>query len=104
MYAPKFFEIKDWPETERFIRETGLATLVSRGSEFPMATHIPLELEEGENSRAILSGHVARANHHWKLFETQPNVLAIFQSPVHHYISSSLYNHPNVPTWITRTS
>lgn len=104
MYVSKYFEIKARPEIERFIKETTLATLVSQGDKFPVATHIPLELEDNEKGETVLAGHVAKANHHWKLFESQPNVLAIFQSPVHHYISSSWYNHPNVPTRITRTS
>jgi transcriptional regulator len=42
---------------------------------------------------------VAKGNPHWKLFEDQPQALAIFLSPIQHYISSSWYNHPNVPTW-----
>ena len=33
------------------------------------------------------------------MFDSQPEVLAIFLSPIQHYISSSWYNHPNVPTW-----
>lgn len=99
MYVPKFFEMKDWPEITRFMKANPLATLVSRGGEYPIAAHIPLELEEDENGETILSGHIARANHHWHLFESQPDVLAIFLSPVHHYISSSWYKAPNVSTW-----
>ncbi len=78
MYVPKPFEIEDWPEISKFIRANPLATLVSRGADFPMATHIPLELEEEENGRSILSGHVAKANPHWRLFKSDPGVLAIF--------------------------
>ncbi|HQT91580.1 MAG TPA: FMN-binding negative transcriptional regulator [Candidatus Kryptobacter bacterium] len=96
MYVPAYFKIDDWPEISRFIRENPLATLVSRGEEYPVATHIPLELEEDGK---VLSGHVAKGNPHWRLFEEHPQVLAIFLSPVQHYISSSWYNHPNVPTW-----
>ncbi len=99
MYVPRFFETKDWPETARFIKENPLASLVSRGNEYPVATHCPLELEENAHGETVLSGHVAKANAQWKLFESQPEVLAIFLSPVQHYISSSWYNHPNVPTW-----
>jgi transcriptional regulator len=99
MYVPKFFEIKEWPEIIRFMKDNPLASLVSRGNEYPVTTHIPLELEENEGGDTILSGHFARANPQWKLFESHPEVLAIFLSPVQHYISSSWYNHPNVPTW-----
>ncbi|HTP13908.1 MAG TPA: FMN-binding negative transcriptional regulator [Bacteroidota bacterium] len=99
MYVPKRYEIKDWPEIERFIRENPLATLVSRGEEYAVATHVPLELETNERGESILTGHVARPNQHAGLFASQPNILAIFQSPAQHYISSSWYAHPNVPTW-----
>lgn len=99
MYVPRFFEIKEWPEILRFINDNPLATLASRGNEYPVATHIPLEPEENERGETVLSGHVAKANQHWKLFQSQPDVLAIFLSPIQHYISSSWYNHPNVPTW-----
>ena len=99
MYVPQYFKIDSWPEISRFITENPLATLVSRGGQYPAATHIPLELEEDGKGGKVLSGHVAKGNPHWRLFEEHPNVLAIFLSPVQHYISSSWYNHPNVPTW-----
>ncbi len=99
MYVPAYFKIDDWPEVIRFIRENPLATLISRGEENPVATHIPLELEAAGAGRTILSGHMAKGNPHWKLFEDQPQALAIFLSPIQHYISSSWYNRPNVPTW-----
>ena len=76
MYLPKLFEIKDWPEITRFIKENPFATLVSRGDEYPVATHIPLELEENERGETVLSGHLARANPQWNLFESEPDILA----------------------------
>jgi transcriptional regulator len=41
---------------------------------------------------------MSRANPLWKVFETNPQVLVIFQGP-HTYISPTWYNHVNVPTW-----
>ncbi len=99
MYIPRSFKIEDWPEIRRFIAANTLATLVSSDREYPVATHIPLELEDNSSGKMVLSGHVAKANPHWTLFESQPNVLAIFLSPIQHYISSSWYSQPNVPTW-----
>ncbi|HEY9167518.1 MAG TPA: FMN-binding negative transcriptional regulator [Candidatus Kryptonia bacterium] len=99
MYIPTMFEMKDWPEIERHIRNNPLATVVSRGNDFPIATHVPLELDSDESGRTTLTGHVAKENPQWKLFETQPDVLAVFLSPIQHYISSSWYSKPNVPTW-----
>jgi transcriptional regulator len=99
MHIPKLFEITDNTIIEQFIKENGFATIISKGSDYPVGTHIPIELETNENGEKILWGHISKANPQWKEFETSPNVLVIFLSNVHHYISSSWYNHPNAPTW-----
>ena len=84
---------------EQFIRDTGLATLITKGSAYPAATHIPVELEQNANGETILWGHISKANPQWKDFEKDEHVLVVFLSPVHHYISSSWYSLPNAPTW-----
>lgn len=99
MHVPNYFAVTDREVIRQFMIENSFATIVSPGSGYPVATHIPLELEVNEAGEEVLWGHVSRANPQWQLFETQPHVLAIFQSPVHHYISSSWYGHPNAPTW-----
>ncbi len=99
MHIPKLFEITDNKIIEQFIKENGFATLISKGSEYPVGTHIPIELEINENGEKVLWGHVSKANPQWREFATSPNVLVIFLSNVNHYISSSWYNHPNAPTW-----
>ena len=43
-------------------------------------------------------GHISKANPHWKEFDKDENVLVIFLSPVHSYISSTWYDHPDAPT------
>jgi transcriptional regulator len=45
-----------------------------------------------------LIGHISRGNKQWKDSEGFKNVLAIFTGP-HTYVSSSWYDHENVPTW-----
>ncbi len=99
MHIPILFEITDPQVIDRFIKENGLGTLISKGTDFPVATHIPIELEVNENGEKVLWGHISKTNPQWQEFERSPNVLVIFLSPVHHYISSSWYDHPNVPTW-----
>jgi transcriptional regulator len=99
MHIPKLFEITDNSIIEKFINENGLATLITKGSPFPVGTHIPIDLEINENGNKVLWGHISKANLQWKDFENDENVLVIFLSPVHSYISSSWYNHPNAPTW-----
>jgi transcriptional regulator len=95
MYTPKQFQNND-PETiRRFIRENGFGILVSQANGQLFATHIPLLLSDDGTK---LTGHLARGNRQWKSFEQPTEVLAIFSGP-HTYISSSWYDHENVPTW-----
>ncbi|MEO5648035.1 MAG: FMN-binding negative transcriptional regulator [Chitinophagaceae bacterium] len=99
MHIPKLFEITDNKIIDQFIKENSFATIVTKGSDFPVGTHIPIELEVNEYGEKVLWGHVSKANPQWKDFEQSPNVLVIFQSNIHHYISSSWYSQPNAPTW-----
>ncbi|MEN2283146.1 FMN-binding negative transcriptional regulator [Algoriphagus sp. SE2] len=96
MYVHPLNRWEDEPEIVEFIQNNPFATLVSNISKRPWATHIPLLLAKDKNGDSILSGHIAKANPQWK--ELQDEVLVIFQGP-HAYISSSWYNHENVPTW-----
>lgn len=99
MHIPGFFKVEDQTVVEQFIRENSFATIVSQGSKYPVASHIPVELEVNDKGEKVLWGHLSRANPQWKLFEQYPEVLVIYMSPLHHYISSSWYDHPNAPTW-----
>jgi len=99
MYKQKIFEITDKSVIEQFIKDNGFATLISKGMIYPSATHIPLELEVNVNGEKVLRGHLSKANPQWTEFKDSSDVLVVFLSPIHHYISSSWYNHPNAPTW-----
>ena len=94
MYRPKYARKDDQDSIMEFIKQNGFGIIVSQWSGKLLATHIPLELQD--NSK--LFGHISRANPQWKNFETGREVLAIFTGP-HAYISSSWYDHENVPTW-----
>lgn len=98
MFIPAYYRNNDLSEIKSFIRKNSFATLITCGSENPEATHIPIELIEQNNEEAFLQGHISRANQQWKSFSDKSSVLAIFQGP-HSYVSSSWYNHVNVPTW-----
>lgn len=92
--------INRWENEEEIItliKQNPFATLVSNVDGKPWATHLPLQLSKDKNGEAVLSGHVAKANQQWKNLGKE-EVLVIFQGP-HAYISSSWYNHENVPTW-----
>lgn len=99
MFVPKQFRIEDPDKAIDFIKENSFGILVSQKEGKLLATHIPLEYSIDVNTgEAILSGHIAKANEQSKGFEDGDEVLAIFNGP-HAYISSSWYDHENVPTW-----
>ena len=84
-------------EIVEFIKNNPFATLVSEVNGKPWATHIPMMLSKNKDGESILTAHIAKANIQWKQLG-EKEILVIFQGP-HAYISSSWYNHENVPTW-----
>jgi transcriptional regulator len=98
MYIPKYYKIEDLTVVKAFIDANGFAILISQVDGRPWATHIPLLLDKNAGGRDILSGHLSKANIQWKGFNGKSEVLAIFSGP-QSYISSSWYDHENVPTW-----
>jgi transcriptional regulator len=99
MYVPKHFLIEDPAWIRAFMDEHRFATLVTVFDGEPFATHIPILYETGPEPYGKLLGHVARANPHWRSFETSRQ-LAIFTGP-HAYVSPTWYraSGPAVPTW-----
>ncbi len=95
MYTPKDFRNGDEAVVKDFIRKNSFGILVSQSDGKLWATHIPMILS-GDDKK--LSGHVAKGNKQWKDFKNGSEVMAIFSGP-HSYISSSWYDHENVPTW-----
>jgi len=97
MYTPKLYREEDRSKILSFLQENDFVTLVCHDGRRPAASHLLVEvIEEGE--RLLVNGHMSRANPLWKTFESNPEVLVIFQGP-HTYISPTWYNHVNVPTW-----
>ena len=97
MYTPKYFEVQDSELIIEFIRNYSFGTLISNTNDFPIATHLPLDIYN-KDGHTYLSGHFAYANPHWKLLKENPHVLVTFLGP-HAYVSSSWYTQENVPTW-----
>jgi transcriptional regulator len=98
MYVPKYYKVDSPDEVKDFINGNGFATLISHVEGRLWATHIPLLLDTDQQGNNILTGHLSRANKQWKNFNGHDEVMAVFISP-HAYISSSWYDHENVPTW-----
>ena len=98
MYIPKLYRNHELPEIEKFLQQHSFAMLISMHEGKHWATHLPLELEVNAQGEKVLWGHLSRANPQWKTFPENREVMAVFMGP-HAYISSSWYDHVNVPTW-----
>jgi len=98
MYIPIHHRHDNIEEVKEFLKENSFGILISQDGGKLAGTHIPLELDQDKNGKDVLLGHVAKANPQSKHFKSGEEVLAIFNGP-HAYVSSSWYNHENVPTW-----
>ncbi|TGD57971.1 FMN-binding negative transcriptional regulator [Flavobacterium humi] len=98
MYIPEIYKNENREEIQHFIHENGFAILINQTDGRPCATHIPLILDQNPNGRDILVGHISKENPQGKSLAANTEVLAVFSGP-HSYISSSWYDHENVPTW-----
>ncbi len=99
MYNFSYFKAEDYEEVVAFMKAHPFITLCGTGKDgFPVATHIPVLLEE-KNGKLYLLAHVTRKQDHTLAFEQNAQVLAIF-SGNHAYISASWYETKNtVSTW-----
>ncbi|WP_024588946.1 FMN-binding negative transcriptional regulator [Aliihoeflea sp. 2WW] len=102
MYTPPAFREDDPAALAAIMREAGLSTLVTATEEGLVATPLPLILDANEGEFGTLYGHVAKANHQWKLAPVG-EALAIFPG-ADAYITPSWYatkrEHGKVvPTW-----
>ena len=97
MYIPELYKNENQEDIQNFIHKNGFGILVNQTDGKLWATHIPLLLEE-KDGKQILVGHISRENPQAESFKSNDEILAIF-SGVHTYISSSWYDHENVPTW-----
>ncbi len=94
MYTPAHFANQNKEELLDFVRSNSFGVIVSSG-ELIGASHLPLDLTQDGTK---LSGHFSKANPQGKSLRNGDDVLCIFNGP-HAYISSSWYDHENVPTW-----
>ena len=102
MYTPPAFRDDDVENVRATIRAARLANLVTATVDGPLATPLPLFLDESEGEHGVLYGHLAKANPQWRS-EPIGEGLAIFMGP-DAYVSPSWYaskqeTHKVVPTW-----
>lgn len=98
MYIPSQYRNENHQEIREFLIENSFGILISRNHEKLLATHIPLELTIEKEGIVELTGHLSKENPQWKNFNENEEVLAVFPGP-HSYVSSSWYQHEEVPTW-----
>ncbi|MGL3104113.1 FMN-binding negative transcriptional regulator [Bradyrhizobium sp. BR 1432] len=102
MYVPPAFKDDDIESIRTTIRNARLVNLVTATAEGPVATPLPLFLDQSEGEHGTLYGHLARANPQWKLLPIG-EALAIFNGP-EAYVTPSWYATKQetgkvVPTW-----
>lgn len=97
MYIPKIHKGLSEEAALAFVQKYSFATVVANAPDHLEIVHIPLEVHLDEN-KLVLSGHVARGNKIAQSISSQGSVTCVFREP-HAYISSSWYDHVNVPTW-----
>ncbi|KVV15955.1 FMN-binding negative transcriptional regulator [Flavobacterium sp. TMP13] len=98
MYIPKTYKNENPDEIRAFLKANGFGILVNQTNGKLWATHIPMILDTDDNGNEILHSHISKLNPQAEGFTENDQVLAIF-SGSHSYISSSWYDHENVPTW-----
>ena len=62
MYMPPAFRDDDQQSLRATIRSARLANLVTATAEGPLATPLPLFLDENEGEHGVIHGHLAKAN------------------------------------------
>ena len=97
VYTPAAFEVNDPTLIGQFIRQHPFGILLSSADGSSIQdSHTPFLLS---NDQHTLTGHIARANGHWKDWSANPRVKVIFHGP-HCYVSPADYQSDfNVPTW-----
>jgi transcriptional regulator len=98
MYIPDIYKNNNPEEVKNFLQKNSFGILINQTNGKLLATHIPLELDIDKNGKDILHGHISIENPQGEGLTNESQILAVFSGP-HSYISSSWYDHENVPTW-----
>ncbi len=104
MYNPPWFREDNVELIRNEIRKNNFGTLVTvTPSGAPLASHVPMILDESKGEKGTLYGHVARGNLQWRDSKAGGDGLAIFLGP-DAYITPRWYETKKetgkvVPTW-----
>jgi len=97
MDIPSLYKNKDRKQILEFLQNQFFGLLVSQGEEHPEASHLPYTIRD-EEGQWYLYSHMRGNNRHTSFLEGRGKHLFVVQG-VDHYISSTWYDHENVPTW-----
>jgi transcriptional regulator len=99
MYKFPYYTEKDEQKVIAFMKENSFAVITGFSEQYPVATHIPLEVELKKDGKLFLSGHMMKKTDHHLAFKKNENVLVIFNGP-HTHVSASWYTTPAMgSTW-----
>ena len=99
MYTPPHFSVGSKEELFAFMCAHPFGLLISTsGNMEPKATHLPFLIKKSDSGDFLIQGHIANANDHSEILRTGRSALAVFSGP-HGYVSSSVYEKPDAPTW-----
>lgn len=99
MYKFSYYTEEDQQKVIDFMKNNSFAVITGHGEQYPVATHIPLEVEIKDDGKICLSGHLMKKTDHHIAFEKNENVLVVFNGP-HTHISASWYTDPVMgSTW-----
>jgi transcriptional regulator len=99
MYKLPYFVEEDIEKVIAMMKENSFAVISGFGEHYPVATHIPLEIEVAEDGEIFLKGHMMRNSDHHKAFLKNNKVLVVFNGP-HCFVSASWYVNPaSGSTW-----
>jgi transcriptional regulator len=102
MYTPPAFRDDDEESLRATIRAARLANFITATADGPLATPLPLYLDENKGEHGVIYGHMAKANPQWRV-PPLGDGLAIFMGP-DAYVTPAWYATKQetgkvVPTW-----
>ena len=99
MYDLPYHKARNEQDIKEFIGKNPFAFLTGCDADNkPIATQIPVFIEEKDGKR-IIRGHIMKNTDHHKAFMHNENVLAVFTGR-HTYVSGTWYSNPHTPsTW-----
>lgn len=98
MYKFSYYTEPDTEKVMAFIKANAFATVIGIGDNAPVATQVPLTIEN-KDGKLFLQGHIMRKTDHHLAFEKNKQVLVVFTGP-QCFVSAGWYSNPQVgSTW-----